>query len=161
MSWCLQCGSKGSPERAIGVDDEGEPACAMHRSRPEFNQDFVDKQMKQFKIDSVEPAKLSPPQATKETADMKVCAGFEGEVCTRELPDKNSSGMCTRHYARMTYRKTHPKVKRDVLLKSPKASVAIPVPTSNPVVDLGIPPDAQITLTLPAWKVSRLLAALL
>lgn len=31
MSWCLQCGLSGKPERAVGVDEDGEPACTFHR----------------------------------------------------------------------------------------------------------------------------------
>lgn len=35
MSWCLQCGSSGTPERAVGWDEDGEPACGMHRLKAE------------------------------------------------------------------------------------------------------------------------------
>jgi hypothetical protein len=30
MSWCQQCGVANRPEVAIGVDEDGDPACAMH-----------------------------------------------------------------------------------------------------------------------------------
>lgn len=33
MAWCMQCGSAGTPELAMGVDEDGEPACAIHRIR--------------------------------------------------------------------------------------------------------------------------------
>jgi hypothetical protein len=38
MEWCQQCGVLNRPEPAIGVDDEGDPACGLHamkRNDPE------------------------------------------------------------------------------------------------------------------------------
>jgi hypothetical protein len=29
--WCFQCGVDSKPERAVGWDEDGEPACALHR----------------------------------------------------------------------------------------------------------------------------------
>lgn len=31
--FCMQCGEQGQPVRAISVDDDGEPACGLHRSK--------------------------------------------------------------------------------------------------------------------------------
>lgn len=64
MSWCFRCGEAGTPERAIGVDEDGEPACAIHREHDprDFDQALRNK---------VEPAPPSPVQATEqEKADM-------------------------------------------------------------------------------------------
>jgi hypothetical protein len=38
--WCLKCGELGTPERAVGVDEDGEPSCRMHSvklNEPEFS----------------------------------------------------------------------------------------------------------------------------
>jgi hypothetical protein len=29
-SYCLKCGEQGQPQRAVGLDEDGEAACAMH-----------------------------------------------------------------------------------------------------------------------------------
>lgn len=29
--WCMQCGEENRPEMAVGVDADGEPACAVHK----------------------------------------------------------------------------------------------------------------------------------
>ena len=33
MTWCLQCGATSRPEVAIGVDEDGEPACGLHADK--------------------------------------------------------------------------------------------------------------------------------
>lgn len=50
MSWCFQCGELGTPEKATGVDDDGEPACALHAKREprKFDSKFVEQRLKQF-----------------------------------------------------------------------------------------------------------------
>jgi len=173
MTWCMQCGVSNKPVPAIGLDVEGEPACAMHRDRqvqpPKFDASFLEKRMKQFRekpetFDKVEPAAPSPLQATEqEKADMRTCSGFEGEICTEVLKEKNTSGMCTRHYARMMYRKTHPKKlgggvakkEKAYRLKVPKGGDPLPNPTQ-----LGSG-EHLITLRLSESKLARLVALLL
>jgi hypothetical protein len=31
MEWCFQCGVEGRPSKAVGVDEDGEPACSGHQ----------------------------------------------------------------------------------------------------------------------------------
>lgn len=73
--FCFQCGVAGKPEPASGVDDDGEPACAMHRLRKTFLQPLrtaeVTAIVEEVYSKHVEPAAPSPLQATeKEKADM-------------------------------------------------------------------------------------------
>lgn len=74
MAWCLQCGSEGRPELAVGVDEDGEPACVFHRVKPN-------------KVESEAP---SPLQTTQKEADMGtksqgVRPQSECKVCGKEL----------------------------------------------------------------------------
>jgi len=172
MTWCMQCGVSNKPVPAIGLDVEGEPACAMHRDRqvqpPKFDASFLEKRMKQFRekpetFDKVEPAAPSPLQATEqEKADMRTCSGFEGEICTEVLKEKNTSGMCTRHYARMMYRETHPKKdKRPTLREVVRVGTKTPATLDLQIAKVLEESDPFMVIRLRQSQVSKLLAQLL
>jgi len=36
MTYCLKCGEQGRPQRAVGVDEDGEAACAAHSVKAEI-----------------------------------------------------------------------------------------------------------------------------
>lgn len=95
--WCMQCGALGKPEPASGVDEDGEPACGVHR---------------------VKPPELPAPQTTvtqpetrEETMkqqDLKKCLGYE-RGCGEMIGPKKE--LCDRCYRRRWYVETHPKAK--------------------------------------------------
>jgi hypothetical protein len=164
MTWCMQCGTVGKPEPAIGVDAEGDPACAMHRDRQvqpaKFNASFLEKRMKQFRekpetFDKVEPAAPSPLQATEqEKADM---------AAERTYSRTCSCGCGAELKGRWPYLKGHnksdggalPKKEKAYRLKVPKGGDPLPNPTQ-----LGSG-EHLITLQLSESKLARLVALLL
>jgi len=150
MKWCMQCGALNRPEKAIGVDEDGEPACVLHRIRESIVTELTNA--------IVEPAAPSPLQATEqEKADMRTCSGFDGETCTEVLKEKNTSGMCTRHYARMMYRKSHPKKLGGGVAKKEKPHHP-KSPNGGDQLGSG---EHLITLQLSESKLARLVALLL
>jgi hypothetical protein len=42
VSWCFQCGVASKPERAVGWDEDGEPACGLHRVKADRPLKFKD-----------------------------------------------------------------------------------------------------------------------
>lgn len=168
--WCFQCGELGTPERAVGVDVDGEPACAIHRVKPQLTHSAVEAISRE--VYKVEPAAPSPLQATEqEKAEMAdtLCTGFGSRLgtCTEKLGAHNTSGLCKKCYANKNYADKHPgKPKRTTPRKAPASltelrGAEVATGPVNPCVDLGVPPESAITITLPAWKLSRLIAALL
>ncbi len=68
----------------------------------------------------------------REDDPVKVCEGFGKRKgnCTEELNDKNSSGLCKKCYASMSYHKNHP---RRPVQKAPEAeAVAAPLVLAEP-----------------------------
>jgi hypothetical protein len=76
-SWCQKCGEQGKPEPAVGLDEDGDLACAIHSAKIE-----IPVKLKCF--DSAAPSRLEATE--KEKTDManeaKVCACG----CGSELP---------------------------------------------------------------------------
>lgn len=73
MSWCMDCGAVGKPERATTTAD-GDPVCngcarARGAEPPAFDAEFIEKRMTQHK------AGIMTPSAPKEKVmDKKLCA---------------------------------------------------------------------------------------
>lgn len=66
MAWCMQCGASNRPTPAIGVDDEGEPACTGH---------MVTKKDEQRKVAVMETCYCGRPK------------GHRGRHIGKKLPD--------------------------------------------------------------------------
>lgn len=109
----MKCGEESRPEKAIGTDEDGEPACAFH-------------QLKSLSAESDLP---SPGRtAEEETAEMATCPGFEKE-CGKPLAAGNVCGLCTACYARRGYRLKHPKSNRRAKLRGAPAPTSSPMPS--------------------------------
>jgi hypothetical protein len=77
-SYCLKCGEQGQPQRAVGLDEDGEAACAMHSAKARIPANLES-------VDSVVPSRLQT--AKEEKTDM----ANESKLCTcgcgTELPE--------------------------------------------------------------------------
>lgn len=79
--WCFQCGVAAKPERAVGWDEDGEPACAMHsvKAKRPFSLAAHD-ELAPLKTEPIvvklKPAAPSPVQIKqeKEMIPEKICA---------------------------------------------------------------------------------------
>lgn len=109
--WCFQCGVAQKPERAIGWDEDGEPACALHsvKAKKPFNleqshgrvaEQVAEKSSansfaKKFEAAQIKPAAPSPVQIKQEKVmEDKFCI-VEG--CGKKLRSDNNSGYCKPH----------------------------------------------------------------
>lgn len=148
MTWCIQCGETGRPERAVGVDVDGEPACGLHRVRTDSV--FLEKPA----------AAPSPVQMKAEGTMDRICNGFN-RTCGVALGDLNRTGLCTTCYARKEYHESKAKNGGAVPVppkKTAKAKSEVMVVHFDQPVP---PPEPMITIQLPASKVQRLLSLLL
>lgn len=171
-AWCFQCGVNGTPEQAIGWDEDGEPACAMHcvkAKRPPHFEDVsrgsthgLAPERVAEKSSPIIPAAPSPVQTSakeKTMNDKRTCScGCGGELRGRwpYLKGHNQTG----GGATVSAPKKARKAKRDLDSICP----------SNSLPDAGLPDagvcgqasaERLITLHLPGSKVQKLLNLLL
>ena len=100
MAWCLQCGIQGKNELSVGVDEDGEEACAMHRVKS--------RQTTRARVSVVQPEK------SKAMNEQHLCPGY-GKPCTEMIGSKKE--LCSKCYARRFYAKS-----RSAATKLPKKS---------------------------------------
>jgi len=146
MKWCMQCGALNRPEKAIGVDEDGEPACSMHCVKSNAV--------------TVEPAAPSPLQATeREKADMAIERTYS-RTC--------SCGCGGELKGRWPYLKGHNKSEGGALPKKPRGRVhvtavntALNEITIEPATQLNQANDPVVPVYLRASQVWKLLELML
>jgi hypothetical protein len=135
-SYCLKCGMQGQPQRAVGLDDDGEAACILHSvkvANPESSSVEVHSQLPTTKEEKTDMANES-----------KVCACG----CGTELPEGYKWPRLRGHAGQGNGSHENGKAHKSQTSKSAPAVT---------------PPVAQtmVTLTLPIAKVEKLFALLL
>lgn len=159
MQWCMQCGTENQPRLAVGMDDEGEPACVAHKVKTfeEINRGTP----REAKPVAVQP-ETSKPMNRVNPDEMRQCPGVLGKPCDVLIgPRKEVCGKC---YARRLYHQgkngaTKPKVKAKPAKKfvGPEAIVDVSIPLGDsPLATL----KARLQLDLAAVEaVERLLGS--
>lgn len=72
-NWCLQCAIEHKAYAAVGLDEDGEPACAVHAKREpaKFDEAFIDSRFQQLREPAppkrVEPAAVKPAPRQEKT----------------------------------------------------------------------------------------------
>jgi hypothetical protein len=118
--WCFQCGVAQRPQRAVGWDEDGEPACSGHAKRAanplkldrpaevqvaetpvsvhSYPGQFVNEEEKE------EAAAPSPVQTSAVEAVMpdRICSGYRKQ-CTNVLRPGGTTSLCGACYARRNY----------------------------------------------------------
>ena len=96
MEWCQQCGVVNRPQPAIGVDEDGDPACSTHavrRNDPEI-------QTNKTKLDAIRrPASVTQrpaAQPAKESVMERLCKCG----CGTEVPASNRFSFIKGHIKR-------------------------------------------------------------
>jgi len=139
-SYCLKCGEKGQPQRAVGLDEDGEAACAMHSVKP----------LIPANLESVDPAAHSRLQTAKEEkTDMANEPKFCACGCGTELPEGYKWPRLRGHAGQGNGSHGNGKAS-----KSSPTSKSAPKPTA-PVT------QTMVTLRLPVAKVEKLFSLLL
>lgn len=84
----------------------------------------------------------------------RICEGFE-KACTNEISERNTTGLCTRCYARKNYREHHPSAKPRNKARSANGHVR--TAKSNGVAP---PQNGRVTLELNEEQLNRFLISL-
>lgn len=117
--WCLQCGELNRPEKALGKDLDGEPACRVHMLAPPIASPPV-------KVEPVKPAKVVQPETRSEvTIDLKAekkCPGYE-RPCTNMIGLR--AELCSACYARLLYHSKNGAARKAVIPKTERSLVEI------------------------------------
>lgn len=82
--WCVECGAENRPTLAVGVNEDGDPSCAMH-----------------FRSSNSVVHQPEKSTAMSEDKTGRKCPGFEKECNAIIGPRKE---LCTSCYARRAYR---------------------------------------------------------
>jgi hypothetical protein len=189
VSWCFQCGVAGKPEQAVGWDEDGEPACGLHRLKAQrpFNLEDVSRgsthgqvpERVAEKSSPIIPAAPSPVQIKQERImEEKFCI-VEG--CGKKLRSHNNSGYCKPHRNEVRKPKQAKQLKKPSKVKPepepPTQGAGLTEEHSRFRDAMGLvarganrehelrygysPDEPTISLTIPVAKLQRLIALLL
>lgn len=161
--WCLQCGEESRPEKAVGKDADGEPACRMHMvghatsSAPVINVPPV-------KLEPVKPAKVVQPEASEAMATsskgIKPRSGCS--ICGRSIADFIMAKHMLAKHGQAAKPKREYVIKGNDLPEGGSAIQFAKVPTGMDAMGEGTQSvDPEVSVTLTQTQVRKLLKLLL
>ena len=108
-TWCLQCGIEHNNNLAVGRDEDGEPACAMHATKS-FQE-----------INRAQRPAVQPETSKTMSNEEKLCPGVLGKPCPATKMISARKEVCGACYARGYYHmKNGAKTKREARAVAPK-----------------------------------------
>ena len=135
QQWCMQCGELNRLEPAIGLDEDGEPACSMHAVK----RNDVEVSTSKAKLDAIRrPAPgaqrpIAQPVKEKPMDPVRICKCG----CGTEVPASNRFSYISGHRARKPH--GHAKLGRPkkAAIATAELGMKAPIADSSSMVDLG------------------------